>query len=63
MTFISLSNEKEIHERVRTKFVTAVADLGGLYAVTIAIFAAFYWFLAEPYRDLNLAVNFNRMKN
>ena len=41
-TFIALSNEKEIHERVRTKFITAVADLGGLYAVTIAIFLAFY---------------------
>ena len=60
---VGLSNEKEIHERVRTKFITAVADLGGLYAVTIAIFSAFYWFFAEPYRDLNLAVSFNRMKN
>ena len=57
------SNEREIHERVRTKVVSAIADLGGLYAVTIAIFMLIYWLLVEPYRDLHLAVSFNRMKN
>ena len=48
---------------MRTKFITAVADLGGLYAVTIAMFSVFYWFFVESYRDLNLAVSFNKMKN
>ena len=43
--------------------MTAIADLGGLYAVTMAIFAVIYWVLAEPYRELHLAVSFNRMKN
>ena len=60
---IVLSEESEIHERVRNKFITAIADLGGLYAVTMAIFAIVYWFFAEPYRDLHLAVSFNKMKN
>ena len=58
-----LSDEAVIHERVRVKFVSAIGDLGGLYAVTIAIFAAIYYFFAEPYRKLHLAVSFNRMKN
>ena len=48
---------------MRTKFITTVADLGGLYALLMAIFAAIYWFFAEPYRNLQLAVSFNQMKN
>ena len=60
---IILSNESEIHERVRVKLFTAVADLGGLYALLMAIFSVFYWFFVEPYRDLHLAVSFNKMKN
>ena len=57
------TNESEIHERKRTKFVAAVADLGGLYALLMAIFATMYWLFAEPFRDLHLAISFNRMKN
>ena len=63
VNMFSLSNEVEIHERVRTKFVTAIADLGGLYAVVMAIFASIYWLFVEPFRNLHLAVSFNRMKN
>ena len=58
-----LSPESEIHERKRVKLLTAVADLGGLYALLMAIFATFYWVFVEPYRDLHLAVSFNKMKN
>ena len=57
------SNEREIHERIRTKIISEIANLGGLYAVTIAIFMLIYWLIVEPYRDLHLAVSFNRMKN
>ena len=57
------SNEGEIHQRIRTKLITSVADLGGLYALLMAIFAAVYWLFVEPYRDLHLAVSFNKMKN
>ena len=54
-----VSNEKDIHERIRVKMLTAVADLGGLYAILMALFAIIYWLLVEPYRDLHLAVSFN----
>ena len=60
---IVFSNESENYERIRIKFIASVADLGGLYALLMAIFAAFYWLLAEPFRNLHLAVSFNRMKN
>ena len=56
---ILLSNESETYERVRIKFIASVADLGGLYALLTAIFASFYWLLAEPFRNLHLAVSFN----
>ena len=56
---LMVSNEKDIHERIRVKMLTAVADLGGLYAILMALFAIVYWLLVEPYRDLHLAVSFN----
>ena len=58
-----MTNESEIHERIRTKFITSVADLGGLYALLTAIFSIIYWIIAEPSRDLHLAISFNNMKN
>ena len=60
---IVMTNESETHERIRTKFITSVADLGGLYALLTAIFSIIYWSIAEPSRDLHLAVSFNNMKN
>ena len=43
--------------------MTAIAELGGLYAVTMAIFTTVYWIFAEPFRDLHLGVSFNQMKS
>ena len=63
MRNVVLSNERSIHERKRVKLVTAIAELGGLYAVTMAIFTTVYWIFAEPFRDLHLGVSFNQMKN
>ena len=63
MRHVVLSNERSIHERKRVKLVTAIAELGGLYAVTMAIFTTVYWIFAEPFRDLHLGVSFNQMKS
>ena len=60
---ITISNEYETHERMRVKFIASISDLGGLYALLVAIFAVIYWIFAEPFRDLHLALSYNQMKN
>ena len=63
MKYLMMSNEGVQYEREVTQIFEELGNIGGLleFAMVVGYFA--YLVLVQPFRDLDLAINFNSMKD
>ena len=55
-----MTDEGETHERISTKVINEVSKIGGMSSILLTL-GSFAYLLAEPFRNVKLAVAFNKM--
>lgn len=63
LKLLMISNEGEIHTRQSTSLIIELTRIGGMLKIVTAAGGLLYWWFVEPFRDLDLSISFNRLKN
>ena len=61
--FLMASNEGNIHSREVTSIILELCRIGGMLKIMTSAGAFIYWWTVEPFKELDLTVKFNRLKN
>ena len=60
LKLIQTVNEGEVHKRTSTQVIDEISKIGGLSSILLTL-GSFVYLLAEPIRNLKLAVAFNKL--
>ena len=58
-----IGNQGEEHTRMATSIVASLANIGGLTEFFFTGCWLLYIFFGQPFRDLDLAISFNKLKS
>lgn len=61
MKVFNMDNAGEAHERIATNLIIDIANIGGLVEVAFVIFWGIYLFFGQPFKDVDLALSFNKL--
>ena len=61
--FLMVSNEGHIYSRKVTSLLLELCRIGGMLKIMTAFGGFAFWWFVQPYRDLDLSISFNHLKN